>query len=190
MFNHLAYALVAFSGFGAPVPSEDIHHKSSISHACPRLPWMHQTNDFPEAENSGDVADPLPQVVRQRMEEAAGDSPVHHQAREQQHGMIVYTAHFTDAASGIEQRITVAPDGHILFLEPVLLTAPRSNQVHERVQNANMIPDIPDLMTAKPADLTFDAPRADRLKVSDAPHDDQGRDAAPASRVGRPQDPH
>ena len=91
---------------------------------APHAIWQRPLLGTPGAESTVDSADPLPRIVRKRIQDAAGEAPFHHMATGQHHGTTVYTARFTDAVSGIEQLITVAPNGRLMFLEPFLCIAP------------------------------------------------------------------
>ena len=106
---------------------------------APHAITQHPLLVTPGAESTVESAEPLPRIVRKRIEEAAGEAPVHHMAIGNLHGTTVYTARFTDALSGIEQLITVAPDGRIMFLEPFLFIAPCRNEPPDTVHKAESI---------------------------------------------------
>ena len=185
MYSYLAFSFAALYGFTPPFSSTcRASDPYTICGLMEILSNPFQKEDFPTAEGSEYFSDPVPHIVRQRMEEAAGDAVVHHHLREQQHGMIVYTAHFTDSVSNVDQIITVAPDGNVLFIEPVLLTVPPSSHV-SRGQLDTMAPVVTEMWLAVPSGKTSDVQLPDRLEILDPPKDLQGRDAAPASRMGR-----
>jgi len=171
MFAQFAFALVASSLLSFP---------PLVTVPDPRSPWLHPMPGVPGAEDDVVCADPLPRIVRNRIEEVAGGAPVHHQAIGKQHGFTIYTARFIDHLSGVEQLITVAPNGRIMYLEPYLLTAPRSTQPHCIVHNTEAV-TIPTLPEGTHPNIS----RGDWLEVPAALQTDQGRGVAPASRKSR-----
>lgn len=84
----------------------------------------------------------LPRIVHKSMVVAAGEASVQHVAIGQHHGTTIYTARFIDAANGIEQMITVASDGRIMYVEPFLFTAASSKRHLRILQNSADFPTL------------------------------------------------
>ena len=100
--------------------------------------------------------DPVPQVVRVRMAEAAKGGEVRDYAVTQQEGQVAYTAVMVDPTTHERSIITVAADGRLLSLLPV---------------------EAPRTQAPAPAPL-------DPQHIPDAPTRADGKDAAPATRRG------
>ena len=92
---------------------------------------------IPGAEVVADTDEVLPRNVHKSMVEAAGEASVRHVAIGQYHGTTIYTARFIDPANGIEQMITVASDGRIMYVEPFLFTAASSNHHLRTLRNSD-----------------------------------------------------
>lgn len=92
---------------------------------------------IPGADVVLNTDDVLPRIVHKSMVVAAGEASVQHAAIGQYHGTTVYTARFIDPANGIEQMITVASNGRIMYVEPFLFTAASSKRHLRTLQNTD-----------------------------------------------------